>query len=66
MKTRNRPRLIGKLSERCRYTATELRRRGFGPKRLEQMRQSGLVRPRDIGPQRWYLGAEVCRWIDSH
>ena len=63
--TSKRRRAIGVIDERKRYTSAALTRRGLGTEKQAAMRASGIVKPRDVGNYRWYLGSEVARWIDS-
>lgn len=60
---RKRQSVNGHLSATEAYTPPELTRRGFGPKARREMRSSGIVKPRDGGRCRWYLGSEVLEWL---
>jgi hypothetical protein len=46
------------------YSTRDLRLLGIGDIELMRARKAG-VKPRKVGKQHWYLGAEVVQWMAS-
>ena len=47
------------------YRTKDLRSLGIGSEELMAARRSGIVRPRLISRQYWYLGAELIAWSET-